>query len=72
MSEDEIKVGSDVSVKMFALIFPLRGLGTLQDELNKRKTIGQWYQQNNVLLLFIQICSALDFMHNSTPSVMHR
>jgi serine/threonine protein kinase len=44
----------------------------LKDELDRRKTPREFMDEGRVLLLLRQLCSALEMLHDSNPTIAHR
>ncbi|MCP9259514.1 Serine/threonine-protein kinase [Dirofilaria immitis] len=66
-ADDEIPHGL-----RFSLIFNFYERGTLQDELTDRRPCCNYIVEERVVRLFLQIASAIKFMHSSSPPIAHR
>uniref|UniRef100_A0A914HBI8 non-specific serine/threonine protein kinase n=1 Tax=Globodera rostochiensis TaxID=31243 RepID=A0A914HBI8_GLORO len=60
------------SVFHFSLLFPYCKIGSLNDDLTHRSLSRDFMNQQRVLFLFLQICSAIEFLHNDRPPIAHR
>lgn len=56
----------------FSLIFTFYKRGSLQDELTNRRPFCDYIDEKRVINFFLQIASAVNFMHSSTPPIAHR
>ncbi|VDK77175.1 unnamed protein product [Onchocerca ochengi] len=66
-TDDEIPHGL-----RFSLIFNFYERGSLQDELTDRRPCCDYINEERVIRLFLQIASAINFMHSSSPPIAHR
>lgn len=62
----------DQTFSTFFMIFPFCRMGSLQDELTQRRQNQNYMVRPRVLLLFRQICAALELLHTAKPPIVHR
>ncbi|KAF7636878.1 Protein kinase domain-containing protein [Meloidogyne graminicola] len=63
---------TDPTFSEFCLVFPFCRLGSLQEELARRRQNVQFIERKVLLQFFKQICEAIGYLHNSKPAIAHR